>query len=203
MEYGFWGALTLMVLMADPRGNIPIGLACLKNVPNERKNIVLARECAIAMVMLLLAMFFGRGVLEAIGLSDAALSIGGSVIVMLIAIRMVFPQAEGVFGEIPGGEPYIVPLAVPAIAGPSTLATIMMLAASGPERMWEWAAIVAITCVVSFFVLASAEWMQRRLGEKVTLAIERLTGLILAMMATQMFLSGLESYISRFMPAAG
>ena len=116
------------------------------------------------------------GVLEAIGLSDAALSIGGSVIVMLIAIRMVFPQAEGVFGEIPGGEPYIVPLAVPAIAGPSTLATIMMLAASGPERMWEWAAIVAITCVVSFFVLASAEWMQRRLGEKVTLAIERLTG---------------------------
>ncbi|EHY30628.1 MAG: MarC family protein [Sutterella parvirubra] len=203
MEYGFWGALTLMVLMADPLGNIPIALACLKNVPNERKNIVLARECAIAMVMLLLAMFFGRGVLEAIGLSDAALSIGGSVIVMLIAIRMVFPQAEGVFGEIPGGEPYIVPLAVPAIAGPSTLATIMMLAASGPERMWEWAAIVAITCVVSFFVLASAEWMQRRLGEKVTLAIERLTGLILAMMATQMFLSGLESYISRFMPAAG
>ena len=102
MEYGFWGALTLMVLMADPLGNIPIALACLKNVPNERKNIVLARECAIAMVMLLLAMFFGRGVLEAIGLSDAALSIGGSVIVMLIAIRMVFRRPKASSARFPG-----------------------------------------------------------------------------------------------------
>lgn len=199
MEYSFWGALTLMVLMADPLGNIPISNACLKNVPNERRNIVLARECGIAMVVLLLAMLFGRPVLEAIGLSDAALSIGGSVIVMLMAVRMVFPAPEGVFGEIPGGEPYIVPLAVPAIAGPSTLATIMMLAASEPGRMLEWGVVVAITCIVSFFVLASAEWLQRRLGDKVTLAIERLTGLLLAMMATQMFLSGVESYVQRFL----
>lgn len=94
MEYSFWGGLMLMVLMADPLGNIPITISCMKNVPNKRRTFVLFRECMIAMGMLLLAMFFGRPFLAAIGLSDAALSIGGSVIVMLMAIRMVFPTQE-------------------------------------------------------------------------------------------------------------
>ena len=145
--------------------------------------------------MLLLAMFFGRPFLAAVGLSDAALSIGGSVIVMLMAIRMVFPTKEGVFGETPGGEPYIVPIAIPAIAGPSTIATIMMLAASQPDRLFEWGLVVFITCAASFAVLASADWLERHMGEKLTLAFERLTGLLLAMMATQMFLGGFSSYL--------
>lgn len=196
MDESFWGGLTLMVLMADPLGNIPIALSCLKAVPNKRRPWVLARECTIALVTLLLAMYFGRRFLEMLGLSDAALSIGGALIVMLMAIRMVFPSKEGVFGETPGGEPMIVPLAIPAIAGPSTLATIMMLSASDPSRMWEWGLIVFITIVVSFVVLLSAEWVQRRLGEKVTLAIERLTGLLLAMMAMQMALTGFEKWFA-------
>ena len=195
MEYTFWGGLILMVLMADPFGNIPITIACMKSVPNNRRVKVLFRECAIAMGLLLLAMFFGKPFLAAIGLSEAALSIGGSVIVMLMAIRMVFPTKEGVFGDTPGGEPLIVPLAVPAIAGPSTLATIMMLAAKEPGRMTEWAAVVVITCAVTFLVLASADWLERHQGEKLTLAFERLTGLLLAMMATQMFLSGFAVYV--------
>ena len=196
MEYSFWGGLMLMVLMADPLGNIPITISCMKSVPNNRRVRVLLRECTIAMGLLLLAMFFGKPFLAAIGLSDAALSIGGSVIVMLMAIRMVLPTKEGVFGDTPGGEPYIVPIAIPAIAGPSTLATIMMLAASQPGRLLEWGAVVVITCAVSFAVLASADWLERHMGSKLTLAFERLTGLLLAMMATQMFLSGLGSYLS-------
>ncbi|HJD08090.1 MAG TPA: MarC family protein [Candidatus Sutterella merdavium] len=195
MEYGFWGALMLMVLMADPLGNIPITIACMKNVPNHRRVRVIFRECVIAMVTLLLAMFFGHAFMTALGLSDAALTIGGSVIVMLMAIRMVFPSKEGVFGETPDGEPFIVPLAIPAIAGPSTIATIMMIAATDPSRTLEWGAIVVITAFVSFVVLASADWLQQKLGEKVTMAVERLTGLLLAMMATQMFLSGTAKYV--------
>lgn len=195
MEYSFWGGLMLMVLMADPLGNIPITISCMKGVPNNRRVRVLFRECMIAMGMLLLAMFFGRPFLAAVGLSDAALSIGGSVIVMLMAIRMVFPTKEGVFGETPGGEPYIVPIAIPAIAGPSTIATIMMLAASQPDRLFEWGLVVFITCAASFAVLASADWLERHMGEKLTFAFERLTGLLLAMMATQMFLGGFSSYL--------
>ena len=185
----------LMVLMADPLGNIPITIACMKNVPNHRRVRVIFRECVIAMVTLLLAMFFGHAFMTALGLSDAALTIGGSVIVMLMAIRMVFPSKEGVFGETPDGEPFIVPLAIPAIAGPSTIATIMMIAATDPSRTLEWGAIVVITAFVSFVVLASADWLQQKLGEKVTMAVERLTGLLLAMMATQMFLSGTAKYV--------
>ena len=195
MEYSFWGGLMLMLLMADPVGNIPLTLACLKTVPNQRRLWVLARECVIAGGILILAMFFGRQFTQMLGLSDAALSIGGAVIVMLMAIRMVFPSKEGIFGETPGGEPMIVPLAVPAIAGPSTIATIIMLAAAQPGRLLEWGAVIVVTMVVCFAVLGSAEWLQRRLGDKVTMAIERLTGLILAMMATQMFLGGLDSYL--------
>lgn len=202
MEYSFWGGLTLMVLMADPFGNIPITISCMKNVPNNRRIRVLFRECGIAMGVLLLAMFFGKPFLAAVGLSEAALSIGGSVIVMLMAIRMVFPTKEGVFGDTPGGEPYIVPLAIPAIAGPSTLATIMMLAAREPERMAEWTAVVVITCVVTFLVLACADWLERHLGKKLTLAFERLTGLLLAMMATQMFLSGFAVYVESLRAAS-
>ncbi len=196
MEYSFWGGLMLMLLMADPLGNIPITISCMRSVPNNRRTIVLFRECMIAMATLLLAMFFGKSFLSALGLSEAALAIGGAVIVMLMAIRMVFPSQEGVFGSTPGGEPYIVPIAIPAIAGPSTIATIVMLAAAQPCRMLEWGLVVAITCILSFFVLASADWLERHLGAKLTLAVERLTGLLLAMLATQMFLSGLASYIS-------
>lgn len=195
MEYSFWGGFLLVLLMADPVGNIPIALACLKNVPNRRRLLVVARECAIAGAVLILSMFFGKPVMAELGLSDAALSIGGAVIVMLIAVRMVFPSKNGIFGETPDGEPLIVPLAIPAIAGPSTIATVIMLAAAQPGRMGEWALVIALTMAVCFVVLGAAEWVQRRLGPRVAMAIERLTGLILAMMATQMFLSGLDSYL--------
>ena len=60
-----------------------------------------------------------------------------------------------------------------------------------------WGAVVVITCVVSFFVLASADWLERHMGEKLTLAFERLTGLLLAMMATQMFLGGVEAFLAK------
>ena len=71
----------------------------------------------------------------------------------------------------------------------------MMIAATDPSRTLEWGAIVVITAFVSFVVLASADWLQQKLGEKVTMAVERLTGLLLAMMATQMFLSGTAKYV--------
>ena len=195
MEYSFWGGLMLMLLMADPVGNIPLTLACLKTVPNQRRLWVLARECVIAGGILILAMFFGRQFMQMLGLSDAALSIGGAVIVMLMAIRMVFPSKEGIFGETPGGEPMIVPLAVPAIAGPSTIATIIMLAAAQPGRLLDWGAVIVVTLVVCFAVIGSAAWLQRRLQALPPMQHQVLTGLILAMMATQMFLGGLDSYL--------
>ena len=177
MEHSFSSALLLMFLMADPLGNIPLFIAALKQVPARRRTFIILRECAIAALVL------------------AALSIGGGLIVLLMAIRMVFPSKEGVFGESPSGEPFIVPLAVPALAGPSTLATVLVLVGSGPGRIVEWLSVVVITMFLSAVILIFADRIQQIVGERTTAAFERLMGLILATMAVQMFLSGITSYI--------
>ena len=124
------------------------------------------------------------------------------LIVLLMAIRMVFPSKEGVFGESPSGEPFIVPLAVPAIAGPSTLATILVLVGSDPARMLEWLLVVLITCGISAVILVFADRLQQIVGERTTAAFERLMGLILATMAVQMFLSGITQFVQTSLKGA-
>lgn len=195
MEHSFSSALLLMFLMADPLGNIPLFIAALKQVPARRRTFIILRECAIAALVLAVFAFVGKPFLDALGLSQAALSIGGGLIVLLMAIRMVFPSKEGVFGESPSGEPFIVPLAVPALAGPSTLATVLVLVGSGPGRIVEWLSVVVIAMFLSAVILIFADRIQQIVGERTTAAFERLMGLILATMAVQMFLSGITSYI--------
>lgn len=195
MEHSFSSALLLMFLMADPLGNIPLFIAAFKQVPARRRTFIILRECAIAALVLAVFAFVGKSFLDALGLSQAALSIGGGLIVLLMAIRMVFPSKEGVFGESPSGEPFIVPLAVPALAGPSTLATVLVLVGSGPGRIVEWLSVVVITMFLSAVILIFADRIQQIVGERTTAAFERLMGLILATMAVQMFLSGITSYI--------
>lgn len=195
MEHSFLSALLLMFLMADPLGNIPIFISALRQVPAHRRTKIILRECLIATLVLTLFSFIGKPFLDSLGLSQAALSIGGGLIVLLMAIRMVFPSQEGVFGTSPGGEPFIVPLAVPALAGPSTLATVLVLVGSNPERMPEWLAVVCLTMLISAVILIFADRIERIVGERTTAAFERLMGLILATMAVQMFLSGISSFI--------
>ena len=191
-----------MFLMADPLGNIPIFISSLKSVQENRRSKVVIRECFIAAVILCIFAFGGKAFLDALGLSQAALSIGGGLIVLLMAIRMVFPSKEVVFGEAPGGEPFIVPLAVPAIAGPSTLATILLLVGSDPDRMPEWLLVVVLTCAISAVILVFAERVQKLVGVRTTAAFERLMGLILATMAVQMFLTGITQFIQTTLKGA-
>ena len=202
MEYTFFSALLLMFLMADPLGNIPVFISTLKQVAPERRSKIILRECLIAALVLAIFAFGGKAFLDALGLSQAALSIGGGLIVLLMAIRMVFPSKEGVFGEAPGGEPFIVPLAIPAIAGPSTLATILLLVGHDPDRMLEWLAVVLLTCLISAVILVFAERVQVLVGERTTAAFERLMGLILATMAVQMFLTGITQFIQTTLKGA-
>jgi small neutral amino acid transporter SnatA (MarC family) len=118
MNDSFFSAVTLLLLVADPFGNIPIFISALRDVPAERRLRIVLRECLIAFVVLTVFVFAGRPFLQTLGLSEVALQIGGGVVLMLVALRMVFPSPEGVYGAAPGGEPFIVPLAVPALAGP-------------------------------------------------------------------------------------
>jgi MarC family membrane protein len=196
MAQEFFQALILLILVTDPFGNIPIFVSVLSNVAPERRWRVVVRECAIAFILLLLFMFFGKLFLAALQLSEVALRIGGGVILFLIALRMVFPQEGGVFGDVDGDhEPFIVPLAIPALAGPSSLATVLLFSSDSRLDVAIHVAALVAVAVVWLVVLLSAERMQRALGERTMTAVERLMGLILTAMAVEMLLAGIREYV--------
>lgn len=196
MAQEFFQALVLLILVTDPFGNIPIFVSALSHVPSERRWRVVVRECAIAFILLLLFMFFGKHFLQALQLSEVSLRIGGGVILFLIALRMVFPQQGGVFGDTEGdNEPFIVPLAIPALAGPSSLATVLLFSSNSRLDVMIHVAALTAVAVVWLIVLLSAERMQRALGERTMTAVERLMGLILTAMAVEMLLAGIRDYL--------
>jgi small neutral amino acid transporter SnatA (MarC family) len=197
MEAGFVSAVVLLLLVLDPFGNVPLFISALREVPRARRTRVVVRECLIAFAVLTLFALTGRPLLDVLGLSEVSLQIGGAVVLMLVAIRMVFPPPEGVFGPLPGGEPFIVPLAVPALAGPSALATVLLLVSREPAKTALWIAAIALALAASALVLAFAERLQRWLGSRVTVAFERLMGLVLAAMAVEMMLRGIERFVER------
>ena len=194
MNYNFLSATILLILITDPFGNIPIFANALKNVAPARRPLGILREVLIAFVLLLTFMFIGDGFLRVMNLSALSLQIAGGVILFLIALRMIFPPAPN--GEVAQQltEPLIVPLAIPALAGPSALATVMLLVSQAPERRWEWIAALSVTMGVCAVVLVLAERIQRVLGERFIIAVERLMGLILVAVAVEMLLRGFKVF---------
>ena len=190
-------ATVLLILVTDPFGNVPLAVAALRNVPRERRTRVVLRECLIAYVLLLAFLFGGRAFLALMQLSEASLSIAGGVILFLIALRMVFSHPEGVFGDAGGGEPFVVPLAIPAIAGPSALATVMLLASRHPASLATLVAALSIAMVVMLVVLLASDRVQSVIGERGVVAMERLMGLVLTALAVEMLLSGLRTFVAQ------
>jgi MarC family membrane protein len=191
----FLSAIVLLTLVVDPFGNVPLVNAMLADVPAARRRIVIVRECAIATGILAAFMLGGHALLDVMHLSETSLSIAGGVILFMIAIRMVFAHPEGAFGPTQRGEPLIVPLAIPLIAGPSALATIMLMATREPQNMGMWAGALAISMAIATLELLSGERLQRALGERAMQAIERLMGLILTAIAVEMLLGGIREFV--------
>jgi MarC family membrane protein len=188
----------LLAFVIDPFGNVPVVNAMLAGFPPPRRRAIVLRECAIAFVILLAFMLGGKQVLDVMHLTPSALAIAGGVILFMIAIRMVFGDPEGVFGMPArggGGDPLIVPLAVPLIAGPSALATVMLMASRQPEHLGSLAAALTVTMVFATLVLVLGDRLQQRLGERAMQAIERLMGLVLTAMAVEMLLGGIRMFV--------
>ena len=197
MNYSFLSATVLLILITDPFGNIPIFANALKNVAPARRPLVILREVLIAFALLLTFMFVGDGFLRVMNLSPLSLQIAGGVILFLIALRMIFPPPTPVESAELQGEPLIVPLAIPALAGPSALATVMLLVSQAPERRWEWIAALSVTMAVCAVVLVLAERIQRVLGDRFVVAVERLMGLILVAVSVEMLLRGFKTFASQ------
>jgi MarC family membrane protein len=195
MTQSFFQTFILLLLVTDPFGNVPLFVTALNPVAPARRARIVVRECAIAFLLLLLFMFFGRHFLTALQLTEVSLRIGGSVILLLIAIRMVFPHPDGVLGRSEGGEPFIVPLAIPALAGPSALATVLLFSSRSTEEVMVHVAALAAVGGVWLAVFLSADRLQRLLGTQVMTAFERLMGLILTAMSVEMLLGGVREFV--------
>lgn len=196
MNYTFASATILLILITDPIGNIPIFANALRHIAPERRPWVILREVLIAFTLLLTFMFVGESFLRVMNLSELSLQIAGGVILFLIALRMIFPPPDGQTPELVG-EPLIVPLAVPAIAGPSALATVLLLVSQAPERRVEWIAALCVTMAVSAIVLVLAERIQRVAGERFVVALERLMGLVLVAVSIEMMLRGIKTFVAQ------
>ncbi|UGQ44869.1 MarC family protein [Massilia endophytica] len=195
MTENFFQTFILLLLVTDPFGNVPLFATALAPVPASRRRRIVVRECLIAFIVLLVFMFFGRHFLAALSLSEVSLRIAGSVILLLIAIRMVFPHPDGVLGRTEGGEPFIVPLAIPALAGPSALATVLLFSRESTGEVVIHVAALAAVVIVWLAVFLGAEKLQKVLGTQVMTAFERLMGLILAAMSVEMLLGGIREFV--------
>jgi MarC family membrane protein len=199
MPHTFASAAILLILITDPFGNIPVFIHALKPVAAERRVIVILREVIIAFVILLIFMLVGDHFLKMMNLSPVSLKIGGGIVLFLIALRMIFPHPDALGGGLsmgaPQGEPLIVPLAVPCLAGPSALATVMFLNSQAPGQTLEWVGALTVTMLVCALILTMAERIQRFLGERVVIAFERLMGLVLVAISVEMVLTGIKTFV--------
>ncbi len=184
----------LLFLIMDPLGNIPLFLSLLRNVAPERRRLVLVRELLIALVVLFVFLFGGRYLLHVLQLKQQSVSIAGGIVLFLIGVRMIFPTREGIFGDAEG-EPFIVPLAIPAVAGPSTMAAVMLLANSNPGRAVDWSVALFVAWLLTALILLSSTYLFRWLGTSVLTALERLMGMLLVALSVQMFLDGVVAYV--------
>lgn len=188
-------ATTLFFIM-DSLGNIPAFHSVLKQFNVRSRIKIILRELIIALAILFVFLLAGTRILGFIGLSQPSLNISGGILLFIIAIRMVFPSERILYGYY-DGDPLIVPLATPLIAGPSTIAVLLFMSSSQPDRIFEWSISLLIAWSLSTAVLLSSQYMLKYLGDKVLKAIERLMGMILILIAVQMFLDGLSQFIGR------
>lgn len=186
--------ITLLFVM-DPLGNVPVFLTVLNPIaPKKRKRIIL-RESFIAFIILLGFLLFGQVILESMHISQPALAIAGGIILFLIAIRMIFPHESHDDRIRQVSEPFIVPLAVPLIAGPSTMAMVMLLANQATYEKPLLITALLLAWLITTVILVFADILRKILGERGLTAIERLMGMILTTMAVQMFLTGYEQFL--------
>ncbi len=187
-------AFALFLLM-DSLGNIPIFISILKDIDPKRQQQIILRELIIALGIIILFYFLGDLLLDFLNIEQSTLLIAGGIILFIIAIKMIFPGRKDPNVDIsPEKEPFIVPFAVPLVAGPAVLAAVMLYS---HEHYSEWASIGAIILawIASTIILLCANRLKKLLGSRGLIACERLMGLLLVLISVQMFLSGLALFL--------
>lgn len=187
-------SVTLFFIM-DPLGNIPIFNAVLAGCDNTRRTRIVARELVLALLILLGFLFAGNAILGFLGLSQSSLSIAGGLLLFIISLRMIFPKAVAVEDIDGADDPFLVPLAIPLIAGPSTIAMLLLLSSSQPGRLVDWSLALFLAWLGTTVLLIASPILMKVLGARGSRALERLMGMILVILATQMLLNGIRDFV--------
>ena len=185
-------AALLLFLVLDPVGNIPLFLCALQNVDEKRHRWVILRELLFGLFFLLLFLFAGRYILYAFHISKSALSIAGGVVLFLIAIKMIFAATDEIFSVDMEGEPYLVPLAIPLIAGPSAMTMVLLMMAGDPSRWFDWLIAVLLAWAMTSSILLFSGLLRKILKKRGITAMARLMGMILVTVAVEMLVSGIK-----------
>jgi len=189
-------AFSLFLLM-DPIGNIPFYISFLKGVEQKRQRWVIFREMMIALFIIILFNFVGDGLMRFLKVGEDTVQIAGGIILFLICLKMIFPPRENPNERIPQEpEPFIVPLAVPLVAGPSVLAAVMIYARQ-ETNSWVMTGAILLAWAASLVILLASSYLKQVLGWRGIMALERLMGLVLTLIAVQMFLTGVSHFVSR------
>ncbi len=189
-------AALLLFLILDPLGNIPVFLSLLKPLAPRRQRVVLVRELLIALAVRMAFLWGGKYALELMHLRQESVSIAGGIVLFLIGIRMIFPRPEGLMGAVPDGEPFIVPMAIPLVAGPSGMAAVMLMGSNEPDRLGEWSLALLLAWGATAAILMSATLLYKLLGARALTALERLMGMLLVAISVQMLLDGVATYLA-------
>ncbi|MBL0687711.1 MAG: NAAT family transporter [Sulfurospirillum sp.] len=195
-EFSIIGTAVLLMFILDPFGNMPLLLSILKEFDEKRKKIIIIRESIFGLAILLLFFFFGEAFLSIFNLETASVTIAGGVILFIIALKMIFPGEKGNVALFGANEPFVVPIAIPLIVGPSALATIMVMTKSYSDHYWALFLAVLLAWASSTLILYMSPFLYKVLREKGLSALEKLMGMLLLMLAVQMFVNGIKDLIN-------
>ena len=193
----FISSVFMLTLVMDPLGNMPMFVSVLKGVPEERKRKIVARELVIALGIMMFFLLFGKYIVSFLSIDLTAMSVAGGIVLFLIALQMIFPSQHSNFADSPDGEPFIVPIAIPLIAGPSTLTTVLLFSLQDPGRLGMWTGVVGVAWLINAAILGGlAGHLSRLLGPRGLLAMEKLMGMILITISVQMVMTGLKKFLA-------
>lgn len=198
----FLSTTLLLFFVMDPIGNIPIFVVLLEKKTLTQKNWIVVREVIFSMLILIFFLFLGNSILKYLNISQSSLKLTGSIILFIISIRMIFPMTtysqtqHYIFGELPEGDPFLFPLAIPSLAGPSAITTVILISNQNPMMINIWIFSIIISCFFALLILLSSNYILKFTGKKGIYALEKLMGMALVAISVEMFLKGIKEFLN-------
>jgi len=190
----------LLFVVVDPIGNLPFVQAILGPLSRRDYRRVITREVLIAFLVLLCFALAGERVLGLLGVERSSLHVAGGVILFLISLKMIFKSSAAIFENGYRDDPLLVPIAVPAVAGPSAITTLLILRTQQHVPLGSILAALGLVLLLTYLTLLLGRPISKALGSRGISALEKLMGLLLNLIAVDMILGGVRSFLGGGIP---